>query len=266
MLSWFHNFCVQNNLRYYALGGTLLGAVRHQGFIPWDDDVDVGMPRQDYLRLERLLGERMGERYVLETPNSENTDFFYPASKLYDTQTTLVENTRCRIRRGLYLDIFPLDGAGGSQEEAMRHFAYIRRRRYLLLALTTGIRNNRSLPKNMAVALCRGIPCWKALGKRLLHSIDRLSQSVSFEDCVWVGNMMGNWMERELMPRRVFGSPRKYQFEGLDIFGPEDSETYLSSLYGNWRELPPEEKRRSHHDYLLMDLQHGGWYRGEESK
>lgn len=256
MFSWFHDFCVQNGLRYYALGGTMLGAVRHRGFIPWDDDIDVGMPREDYLRLAALMEEKPRERYVLETPYSPNADFFYPLSKLYDTQTTLVENTRYQTKRGIYLDIFPLDGAGNSREEAVAHFASIKRKRNLLLTLTTGLRKGRSLHKNLAVLSMRAIPNCMMDKKKLLHSIDAISGSKSCEDCTWVGNMMGNWMERELMPRSILGMPAVYSFESLDIFGPEDYEGYLTSLYGNWRELPPLEKRKSHHDFLMMDLEH----------
>lgn len=255
MLSWFHGFCVRNGLQYYVLGGTMLGAVRHKGFIPWDDDIDVGMPRADYLRLEALLRDQPEKRYILETPHSENADFFYPVTKLYDSHTTLVENTRRRIKRGIYLDIFPLDGAGNSAEEAMAYFAPVKWRRQLLLALTTGIRKGRSFRKNAAVILLRMIPERK-LGKKLLLDIERMSQRRGFDSCTWVGNMMGSWMERELMPRSVFGQPTPYPFETLTIFGPEDYDAYLTSLYGNWRELPSPEKRKSHHDFLVMDLEH----------
>lgn len=256
MFSWFHDFCICNGLQYYALGGTMLGAARHQGFIPWDDDIDVGMPRRDYLRFAALMQAHPQGCYILETPHSENADFFYPISKLYDTRTTLMENTRYKIKRGIYLDIFPLDGAGDSEEEARTYFSAIKGRRNLLLALTTGVRKGRSLYKNMAVLAMRPVPDWVIGKKKLLRSIDIISGSRAFEDCAWVGNMMGSWMERELMPRDVFGTPASYSFESLTIYGPEDYDTYLTGLYGNWRELPPVEKRKSHHDFLMMDLEH----------
>jgi len=254
MLEWFHNFCEENNLRYYALGGTMLGAARHKGFIPWDDDIDVGMPRADYLRLEELMKNQPSERYILETPNSPQKDFFYPFTKLYDTQTTLVENTRYKIKRGIYLDIFPLDGMGNSAEEAVLFFRKIKWRRYLLLSMTTGIRQERSFYKNASVRVMRLVPKWVLNPKKLLHSLDALCREKDFDQCTWGGNPIGNWMEREIMPKRIVGKPTEYTFENLTIYGVEDYDGYLTGLYGNWQELPPPEKRKSHHDYLYCDL------------
>lgn len=255
MLAWFHGFCTENGLRYYALGGTMLGAVRHQGFIPWDDDIDVGMPRTDYIRLEALLKQQPHARYRLETPGSAAADFFYPFAKLYDTRTTLVENTRYKIRRGIYLDIFPLDGAGASEQEAQNRFRTVKRRRRLLLAMTTGIRPGRSFDKNLAVWILRWVPDWLVEKKKLLRSIDAISASLPFDGSPWVGNMMGAWMERELMHREILGTPTSYCFETLTVYGPEDANGYLTALYGNWRKLPPPEQRKSRHDYIFMDLE-----------
>ena len=255
MLSWFHEFCREKGLRYYALGGTMLGAARHQGFIPWDDDVDIGMPREDYRRFQRLMAGAPHPRYVLETPESKNRDFYYSFSKLYDTQTTLVENTRHKVRRGIYLDIFPLDGAGDSREEALALFRPIHRRVQLLLALTTGIRQGRSARKNAAVCLLRLLPAYP-LGKLLLRDLEQLCGRSAFDDCAWFGNLTGNYGPRELMPRAYLGEPTLYPFEGLSIYGPREYDAYLTHLYGSWRELPPVEKRKSHHDFLLVDLEH----------
>lgn len=254
MLAWFHGLCEEHGLHYYVLGGTMLGAMRHRGFIPWDDDIDVGMPREDYTRLEELLRRNPHDRYVLEMPCSAAEDFFYPFSKLYDTRTTLVENTRDQIRRGIYLDIFPLDGVGASESDARRHFAAVKWRRYLLLAMTTGIREGRSIWKNFGVRILQRVPDWLVNRKKLLISIDRIS-ACAFEEHAWVGNLMGAWMERELVPREIMGKPTLYSFEDLTIYGPEDAEGYLTRLYGDWRQLPPVGQRKSRHDYVFLDLE-----------
>ena len=126
ILSDFHDFCVENNLQYYAIGGTLLGAMRHHGFIPWDDDADVGMPREDFNRLCELLnGKKIKNQYLLESPLSPDKKYTFPYCKLYDTKTTLIENTRIKLVRGVYIDIFPLDGLGNTKEECKKNYKRI---------------------------------------------------------------------------------------------------------------------------------------------
>lgn len=255
MLSWFHAFCEDHELRYYILGGTMLGAARHHGFIPWDDDIDVGMPRSDYEKLAVLM-KNTDLHYVLEMPKASQADFFYPYAKLYDTQTTLIENTRYKIKRGIYLDVFPLDGVGASKQDSITFFRPIKRKQSILIAMTTGIRAGRSLYKNAAVIAMRCVPNFLLDKKKLLLSVDQMCAQKDFDQCEWVGNLMGNWMEREIMPRSVMGKPTAYTFENLTVWGPEDYDGYLTSLYGNWRELPPAEKRKTHHDFLHIDLEH----------
>ena len=109
ILSWFHEYCGRYDLRYYVLGGTMLGAVRHNGFIPWDDDIDVGMPRSDYERLRELSKSIKNQgNYLIEFPGEDNPEYSYFAAKVYDTSTTLIEKQRKPIKRGIYLDVFAL--------------------------------------------------------------------------------------------------------------------------------------------------------------
>jgi len=251
MMAWFHSFCVGNNLTYYAAGGTMLGAVRHRGFIPWDDDIDVVMPRKDYEKLAVLLNEKKLERYVLETPNTSEQDYFYPFMKLYDTTTTLIENTKYKPKRGIYLDVFPLDGIGMTEEESKRNFVRIERLYNLLLLKVTGIRKGRNPVKNLGVLLFRIIPIPP---KTVLRKLVKECQRYDWDKCTWGGNTVGAWRFREIMPTKIMGKPKLYKFEDIEIFGVEDADAYLTSLYGNWRELPPIEKRVSHHDYIECDL------------
>ena len=263
MFLWFHQFCVENDLCYYMLGGTMLGAVRHKGFSPWDDDIDVGMPRSDYEKLEQLMSAKEGQRYVLETPRTEAEDYFYPFSKIYDTQTTLVENTRVKIRRGIYLDVFPLDGIGNSAEDSKRHYRPIHWKHNLLLTRVTGIREGRSKLKNAAVKVARLIPGWILDNKKLLLGLELDCKKYDFDSCLWVGNLVGAWRLKEIMPREYFGEPTLYEFEDQLLFGPQRADEYLTHVYGDWRKLPPKEKQMSHHDFIEFDL-HKSYLRSEQ--
>lgn len=251
MIKWFHQFCVKNELRYYALGGTMLGALRHQGFIPWDDDLDIGMPRKDYQKLEELLKGSSEGRYELETPNSRNVDFCYPYSKLFDNRTTLIENQKYKIKRGLYIDIFPLDGLGNSLDEAYANYKRIERNRTILQLKTSGIRKGRSFYKNAMIVLFKCIPLNE---KKILKKVAESANCIDFDDATYGGNALGAWRYKEIMPIEYMGTPKLYKFEDTEIYGAERADEYLTHIYGDWRKLPPKEKQVTHHDFIFCDL------------
>lgn len=253
MLEWFHKYCKANNLKYYLLGGTLLGAMRHKGFIPWDDDIDLGLPRKDYNELISSLEGKQG-RYILESPYSNNTDFCYPFSKLYDTETTLIENKRYAIKRGIYLDIFPLDGIGNNKAEVQRRYAKIKGMYDFYLTRTGGIRKGRTWYKNLAIVLMTILPEKILNPVNLRRKLDEECAKLNFGSTKYVGNALGAWGSREFVRREVFGKPTLYQFEGAELYGPEYGDKYLTHVYGEWRKLPPKEKQVSHHDYIEFDL------------
>ena len=119
MAKVFHAFCVENGLQYYMLGGTMLGAVRHKGFIPWDDDMDFGMPRKDYDRFLKLAEEKLPAPFEVTCyKNVAKTPIHY--AKQIDGSATLVEDSYHDFVEGLYIDIFPLDATGMSFADRMR--------------------------------------------------------------------------------------------------------------------------------------------------
>ena len=251
ILKWFHEFCEKNNLKYYVLGGTMLGAARHKGFIPWDDDIDVGLPRDDYEKLIAVMNNKIfDEKFVLEQP-LKNKDYIYPYCKIYDTTTTLIENAKVKIKRGIYIDVFPLDGIGNSKKEIRDNFKKIKKLTALITLKVAGFRKGRKLYKNIGVALFRLVPL--NVNKMLLKLIKECSQ-YSYNSCLYCGNLLGNWGEREIVPREVMGKPTLYEFENIKIYGVEKPDEYLTSLYGDWRKLPPKENQKTHHDYLKLDL------------
>ena len=254
MMKWFHSFCKEYDLKYYVLGGTMLGAVRHKGFIPWDDDIDVGLPRKDYQRLAEIMQVTDCGPYVIETPYSTSKDYCYPHTKIYDTRTTLVEKKRRNVVRGVFIDVFPLDGLGESEQECRKNYKPINRKYNFLLSIVGGVNKNREWYKNVVVLVARCIPRFIVREKKLLTDLDRLCASIEYDSSTWICNDLGAWRLKEAMPRDVMGVPRIYQFENTEVFGAADYDAYLTRLYGDWRKLPPKEKQVTHHDFVSLDL------------
>ena len=255
MLSWFHTTCVKNNLRYYIIAGTMLGAIRHKGFIPWDDDIDVGMPRIDYERLKQLSKEvNRNNQYILEYPDDQNFEYPYLIAKLYDSKTTLIEKKRYPIKRGIYIDIFPLDGIGNDIEEATKNYKPFYNCFRLHLMITCPFLKRYSLPKNLAVLCGRIVSPLFVKRQKLEQKIDCLCKRFSFDDSNLVSDLLGGSALKGIVPREYFGTPTLIQFENIEVYGLEKPELYLRSIYGDFMELPPIEKRVSLHDYIKCDL------------
>lgn len=253
MLFWFHSFCEENKIRYYALGGTLLGALRHKGFIPWDDDVDIGVPRPDYEKLISSI-KNNSERYVLESPNDNADDFFYPYAKLYDTRTTAVEHNKYKTKRGIYLDIFPIDGIGNTAKEVKKNFNSFNWKFNLLVSRTNSVKKGRSRAKNLVIILINIVPQFIINDKKLLRYVCKECRRYDYETSAFCGNLVGAYHRKEIVPKSVFGNPTPYQFEDFIINGPEKASEYLSHIYGDWETIPPVEKRKGHHGFDMVDL------------
>ncbi len=255
MLAWFHEYCKRHELRYYLVEGTALGAARHQGFIPWDDDIDVGMPRADYEKLRVLCKEGEDEKYCFEFPEGKK-DFVYPYGKMYDKSTTLVDCTRYKTKRGIFIDIFPLDGVGEEREEGGKRFSKILKKINLYSTKTCALRKGRKLYKNLAIVGMRCVPSFIVSAKKLRKRIDETAREVDFDESKYVVNYFSTWYEKEIVEKSVYGTPTECDFEGITVMRPENVDAYLTALYGDWRTPPPPEKRISHHDYLFLDLEH----------
>ena len=240
MLSWLHNFIVEHKLTYYVMNGTMLGAARHNGFIPWDDDVDIAMPRKDYEILCDLLKNPI-DHYVIESPNGDADDFLYTYAKFYDMNTSMTEYSRKNICRGVYIDIFPLDGLGNTLEEAKKYYKKIDRKNMFLMTRVCAYRKQRKWYKNLAIFLGRLIPNFMINEKKLCVKIDKLNKARDFDNYQYFGLNMSAYRERDIHNKDILGKPTEYKFENIVVYGPEKYDEYLMKHMVNWRKY--DEKK-----------------------
>ena len=244
MLTEIDTFCQQKKIRYFLVGGTLLGAIRHNGFIPWDDDIDIGFPREDYNRFLKEFVSTSGHIKVIDFHNKEN--YIWSAAKAVDERTVLIENGNKKQSIGIFIDIFPLDKVAGSLEVAKKKQKKINFWKNMLTLKYLRMEKDRSIVKNLAVLL--GKLLFVVPDKRFLMQIEKLSTNdINCDDCEYVCNFSGAWGEREIVKQVYFENIEQHKFEGHMFNIPSKYDAYLKTIYGDYMTLPPVEKRISHH-------------------
>ncbi len=249
MLKCFKEICDSLNIKYYILGGTLLGAVRHKGFIPWDDDVDVFIPRKDYELFLQKAQELMPKHYFLQT---HETDENYPNNfaKLRDSSTTFIEKS-CRnikMNHGVYIDIFPLDYYPVS---AYKRILFKIKKRLLTWRINT-IFDLGKLSLKTKIATFVSILIYPSR-KKAIEKREKLFKSVKTTDMVV--NNSGAWLSKEIVPLEWCKDGVMLEFEGLQLRGPTEYDEWLRFVYGDYMKLPPENERIPHHFVEVFDLE-----------
>ena len=250
MLDRFTAYCEKHGLRYYLVGGTLLGAVRHQGFISWDDDIDVGMPRPDYERFLKLV-EKEPVSEDLRPVSDRNRKLYNAYCELLNTRTRLEKETSQYIREegrilNLFIDIFPQDGWPEDDREAEKLAGQMKRLRYLALngraRLGKGTSPLRTLAKMPVILLMKLVGSW-----RIVDKIDRTARKYDYDTSRYVGAITyGIYGSGERCLRTDVLPLTKVTFEGKQYYAPRRWDVYLGQIYGDFWKLPPKEKQIDH--------------------
>ncbi len=246
-LKIFHEVCQRHGLRYFITAGTMLGAVRHKGFIPWDDDLDVAMPRRDYDLL--IANSRQWLPKPLELVCAENNpDYPLPFAKLQDASTTLLERPHLPFLGGVYMDVFPLDGVRPSwsgRHWQFSRYEYLKRALYFI---------HRDPYKHG-----HGASSWLPLLTRRLYTpqgLQKAMRAISTAVDYDSARLCADYDDglRGVMPRTVFGNPTPIRFEDTEVMGYGHPDEYLSRKYGSdYMQIPPDGHRRQH-NFFLLDL------------
>lgn len=253
----FKEFCERHGLLFYLCGGGCIGAVRHGGFIPWDDDIDVFMPREDYEEMCKLWPREMDQgKYRLSRSGPDNFERSQ-LTAITDEETTFIKERQMDldVAHGVRLEVLPLDGCPSGR---------IKRKMQLFWGLVYQIYINQEPPTSKGKLLewiGRGMlavaPGWKRRYKMAMVAQHHMTK-YPIEQCDFITELCVryNYMVNEY-PKEIFATAVYKEFEGEMLPLPVGYETYLHMAFGDYMTLPPEEDRVPSHDGICIDLEHG---------
>lgn len=249
ILASLHQFCSENGIKYSLAYGSLIGAIRHKGFIPWDDDIDVFLLREDYNKFISSFPKTYNDYYALVSMEIDEK-WHRAYGKMFDNRTVEVENTRNLYQGvGVGIDIFPVDEV---PDDISKWFRYEKKRRFIRNAFTLKnltISKERSIGKNLIILLGRLClaPFSSSFFAKLMNIYGQKYNGKGYNHVY--ENSMGYYNTICPWNKSDFEEIMDASFEGLTIKIMRGYDNLLSNVYGDYMKLPPEEKRVSHHSF-----------------
>lgn len=254
--------CRENDINYFLIGGTLLGAVRHKGFIPWDDDIDIGMLRKDYEKFTKICIQEkaLGKEYYLHCDESDS-DYFIPFMKIKKNNTTFMEETieHVNTHHGIFLDIFPYDNVPKKKSFIQKLQAVIVKSIHDAIYVKYNVYKLKTRKKKVFVWFLTLFSARKL--KKFNKFLSTIYNKKNTEYIVCLPGSSG-CVNETLLKSKVFPL-KKIVFEGEKFFCIRDDKYYLQQLYGNYMKLPPLEARKTHKPKII-DFDKGDCWSNED--
>ena len=247
--------CDKHNIKYFIIAGTLLGAIRHGGFIPWDDDMDVGMLREDYEKFIKVAKTELGGDFFLQTSETDK-NYGLPFAKILLNDTVLVEaSAGSDAKKGIFVDVFPFDVAPENEADRENHNkkTYIYKR-LLLAKLNYNVCAKNDYVKRAVYFILKIMSSFYShdkLVQKLESEITRYNNSKT-EDIVNIGGAYG--YKKETIKADWVRDTVEIPFEDMTLSAPVDYIKYLETFYGDYMTPPPEDKRYNRHSVTELDF------------
>ena len=249
----FINICETNKYTYFTAFGSLIGAVRHKGFIPWDDDFDVYMFREDYDRFISYCIKHEKELYPFKIYSRKNIKGYpYNIARFCDMRYKLVSINSSNVdNMGMFIDIYPLDGAGNGKYISTKLFSA--KNKVLISLANKAGKNKLILPKSRIHQITYPVAYYvsKMIGlKRLLNLLEKQGKKYKIKDSNYIANLVWTTCPTPL-PKKWFSEIDELKFEDITVSVPKGYKKLLTLIYGDYMKLPPEKDRRAQHEYKL---------------
>ena len=247
MMQYIHDFCMSHDIKYSLAYGSMLGAVRHKGFIPWDDDIDIMMLRVDYEKFSKLFNQP-GNSYYKTYDYRKDKGYTYPFMKVCDERTVRIEKSTVQ-GLGIYIDVFPIDFYADTYEEAVSAVKRIKFWKRIFVAKIMKPTAKVSFMKNLAILLVKGLTVLIPM-KTVLKRMDDISCAKSGKKRKYCG-FLSEASKTEILNAELFEDLRDYAFENHTFKGIVDFDSYLKVQYGDYMTPPPVEHQTTMHDIVV---------------
>jgi lipopolysaccharide cholinephosphotransferase len=247
VLSAIHRFCTAHNIKYSLGCGTMLGCARHKGYIPWDDNIDIYMLRKDYEKLVEEFPDTFEGRYKFVTMERD-PKWNRAYGKAYDCTTVFKERTAEVYELGVNIDVFPIDFVPDNDVEWQKYDKVRRMLQHIYEMKVTTFRSGRSVPKNAFMALCK-LLLLPFSSRYLAMRIQKMAMRFNTSPTSRVFECCQGIFQKRPFSKLLFDSLTLLPFEDREYMAFSNYDAYLTNGYGNWRQMPPKDKRVSHHAF-----------------